>query len=67
MLMSLQEAAKYLDMNEGSLRYLAREKRLPCGKIGRSWRFHKEDLDNFLRSQYKQGGVSEERAEVQGP
>lgn len=66
MMMSIQEAAKYLGLAEESVRYLARAKRLPCGKVGRLWRFHKEDLDNFLRSQY-QGGGSDQDRQSEGP
>lgn len=51
-MMSIFEAAKYLGVSVFSLRKLAREKRIPAGKVGRQWRFHKEDLDNFLREQY---------------
>jgi excisionase family DNA binding protein len=51
-MMSIFEAAKYLGISVFSLRKLAREKRLPAGKVGRQWRFHQEDLDTFLRKQY---------------
>lgn len=51
-MMSIFEAAKYLGVSVFSLRKLAREKRIPAGKVGRQWRFHKEDLDHFLREQY---------------
>lgn len=67
MLMSIQEAAKYLGLAEESVRYLARAKRLPCGKVGRLWRFHKEDLDNFLRSQYQQGGGDGNSSQSESP
>lgn len=51
-MMSIFEAAEYLGISVFSLRKLAREKRIPSGKVGRQWRFHKEDLDAFLRNQY---------------
>ena len=51
-MMSIFEAAKYLGVSVFSLRKLAREKRIPAGKVGRQWRFHKGDLDTFLREQY---------------
>lgn len=51
-MMSVVEAAAYLGVSPFSLRKLAREKRIPAGKIGRQWRFSKEDLDGFLRGQY---------------
>jgi len=67
MLMSIQEAAKYLGLAEESVRYLARAKRIPCGKVGRLWRFHKEDLDAFLRSQYQQGEEDEQQSQDASP
>lgn len=52
MLIPIEEAAKYLGISGESVRYLARHKRIPAAKVGRAWRFHKEDLDKFIRSQY---------------
>lgn len=51
-MMSIFEAAKYLGISVFSLRKLAREKRLPAGKVGRQWRFRQDDLDEFLKKQY---------------
>lgn len=51
-MMSIFEAAQYLGISVFSLRKLAREKRLPAGKVGRQWRFRKDDLDEFVRKQY---------------
>lgn len=51
-MMSIFEAAQYLGISVFSLRKLARERRVPAGKVGRQWRFRKEDLDMFLREQY---------------
>mgnify|MGYP003338519912 CR=1 FL=1 len=51
-MMSIIEAAKYLGISVFSLRKLARERRVPAGKVGRQWRFRKEDLDSFLKGQY---------------
>jgi excisionase family DNA binding protein len=53
MIMSINQAAEYLSVSTHTLRYLARNGRIPAGKIGRSWRFSKVDLDNFLRYQYE--------------
>lgn len=52
--MSVYEAAAYLGLSAFSIRKMARERRIPAGKIGRQWRFSKEDLDAFLRSQYEE-------------
>ena len=51
-MMSIFDAATYLGISVFSLRKLAREGRIPAGKVGRQWRFNKEDLDGFLREQY---------------
>lgn len=56
-MMSIFEAAKYLGISVFSLRKLARESRLPAGKVGRQWRFRQEDLDAFLKKQY--GGMQD--------
>ena len=53
-MMSIFEAAEYLGISEFSLRKMARERTIPAGKIGRQWRFKKEDLDAFLRQQYEE-------------
>lgn len=53
-MMSIFEAAEYLGVSQFSLRKMAREKAVPAGKIGRQWRFKKEDLDAFLRRQYEE-------------
>lgn len=58
-MMSIFEAAEYLKISVFSLRKLARENRIPSGKVGRQWRFRKEDLDAFLVSQY---GATDEPA-----
>lgn len=58
-MMSIIEAAQYLGLSVFSLRRLARERRIPSGKVGRQWRFRKEDLDTFLKEQY---GGGHERA-----
>lgn len=55
--MSIFDAAEYLGISVFSLRKLARLRRIPSGKVGRQWRFRKEDLDEFLRDQY--GGKDE--------
>ena len=51
-MMSVDEAAKYLNVSAFTLRSLARDKKIPGGKVGRRWRFRKEDLDEFLKDQY---------------
>ena len=56
--MSIFDAATYLGISVFSLRKLAREKKIPAGKVGRQWRFRQEDLDKFLKQQYGEAHVS---------
>jgi len=51
-MMSIFDAAEYLGVSVFSLRKLAREKKIPAGKVGRQWRLKQEDLDKFLKQQY---------------
>lgn len=52
--MTLEEASLFLNMPSGSVRYLARHKRIPAAKVGRTWRFLQHDLESFIRQQYGQ-------------
>jgi excisionase family DNA binding protein len=52
MMIPIDQAATFLGMTVESVRYLARHKRIPAAKVGRSWRFHRNDLEVFIRSQY---------------
>jgi len=47
-LMTLEEAAKYLDIHPGTLYRWVRAKRVPAVKIGRVWRFRKEKLEEWF-------------------
>lgn len=44
-LLTVAEAASYLQLNEQTIRTMAREKRIPAFKVGRSWRFKKAELN----------------------
>jgi excisionase family DNA binding protein len=44
-------AAAYLGLAVGSVRNMAWSKRLPCCKRGRVVRFHRDDLDRWLRGE----------------
>ena len=52
-IMSIADASKFLGVSVHSVRHLARNGQLPAAKIGRCWRFYKEDLESFIRSQYR--------------
>ena len=52
-LMDIVQTAEYVGLSVFTVRRLAKINRLPAAKIGRAYRFNKEDIDNFIRSQYK--------------
>jgi excisionase family DNA binding protein len=53
MILDVDKAADFLGVSTETIRILARNKRIPAGKIGRQWRFQQEDLIAFVRSQYE--------------
>jgi excisionase family DNA binding protein len=48
--LTIHEVADYLRIPISSLYKLAQEGRIPCQKVGRHWRFHREALDDWLRA-----------------
>lgn len=49
-LLDVAEVAGYLGVGEVTVWRWCREGRLPCLKVGRSWRVRRESLEEFLRS-----------------
>lgn len=54
-LMNVQEAASYVGLSSFTVRRLAKNGLLPAAKIGRAYRFKKEDIDSYIREQYANG------------
>lgn len=52
-LMDVQEAANYVGLSTFTVRRLAKQGSLPAAKIGRAYRFKREDIDSYLRTQYR--------------
>ncbi len=46
--MTVEDIATYLRIPKSSVYKLAREGRIPCQKVGRHWRFHREAIDRWL-------------------
>jgi len=46
--MTLDEAAQYLRVHPRTLRMKASEGKIPAAKIGRVWRFHRQQLESWL-------------------
>lgn len=47
--MTIHEVSKYLRIPVSSLYRLAQSGKIPCQKVGRHWRFHRESLDRWLQ------------------
>lgn len=49
--LTIEDLSGYLKIPKSTLYKLVREGKIPCQKIGRHWRFHKEAVDNWLSKQ----------------
>ncbi|PTM52702.1 helix-turn-helix domain-containing protein [Desmospora activa] len=56
---TLDEAADYLMVHPQTLYKMCRNGQLPAAKVGRSWRFHRDILDSFLKGEFQNGGNQE--------
>ena len=50
-ILTIQELAEYLKLNEKTAYRLAGEGKLPGFKVGGSWRFKREDLEAWIEQQ----------------
>ena len=57
-LLTLQEVAELLRVNEATVYRMARDGGLPAVKVGRQWRFEKKRLSHWLRSPTLKSPVS---------
>jgi excisionase family DNA binding protein len=48
--MTMDELAEYLKISKSTLYKLAQENKLPGQKIGKRWRFHREAVDDWLKT-----------------
>jgi len=52
-LMDVEDAAAYFGLTEYTVRKMARDGNIPAAKVGRAYRFRKEDIDSFIQQQYQ--------------
>ncbi len=50
-ILTIQELAEYLKLNEKTAYRLAGEGKLPGFKVGGSWRFKREDIEAWIEEQ----------------
>jgi len=46
--LTIEEASKYLRIPLSSLYKLAQDGKIPCQKVGRHWRFHRQALEKWF-------------------
>jgi len=47
-ILTIPQAAEYLQVCDKTVRRLISNKQLPASKIGKSWRIKKSDIDDYL-------------------
>ena len=48
--MTVRELSQYLKLDKITIYKMVKEKRMPASRIGSQWRFFKEDIDAWVRS-----------------
>jgi len=49
--LTLEQIAKYLQMSTSSIYKMAQAGKIPAYKVGRQWRFKKEEIDKWVEKQ----------------
>jgi len=49
--LTIEDLADYLKISKSTLYKLVREGSVPCQKVGKHWRFHKDAIDAWLKQQ----------------
>ena len=49
--LTIEELAEYLKMGRTKLYRMAQEGDIPASKIGNQWRFDREEIDQWMKSQ----------------
>ena len=50
-LLTIDEVAAYMQVSRFTVHRLAKEHSIPASKIGRQWRFQKEEIEQWMREQ----------------
>lgn len=48
--MTVEEVAEYLRVTSYSIYEWAKAGKMPAAKVGRLWRFHREEIDTWVRN-----------------
>ena len=50
--MTIEEVAQYMRVSRFTVYRLAKERAIPATKIGRQWRFQREEINQWVKDQY---------------
>jgi len=56
-IMTVHNVAKYLRLSEAKIYRMARTGGLPAFRIGKTWRFHKRSIDEWIREKTQLSAV----------
>jgi len=59
-LLNVRQVAEYLQLNQTTIYAWAQQGKLPAIKLGRSWRFRRDDLEAWLDENMRGNHKSEE-------
>ena len=62
--LTIDELSEYLKISKSTLYKLAQEGSIPCQKVGKHWRFHKDAVDEWLRQRGPSTPTTEDDAET---
>jgi len=51
--MTIEEVAAYMRVSRFTVYRLAKDRAIPAAKVGRQWRFQKEELDRWVKAPYR--------------
>lgn len=51
----VEDVAAYVGLSSFTVRRLAKKGSIPAAKVGRAYRFRRDDIDAYLREQYAKG------------
>ena len=51
--MTIEEVAQYMRVSRFTVYRLAKEHSIPATKVGRQWRFQREEINQWVKDQYR--------------
>lgn len=51
--MTIEDVAAYMRVSRFTVYRLAKDRVIPATKVGRQWRFEKEEIDRWVRTPYQ--------------